>query len=381
MLYWRFAAVYFFYFAIGGALLPYGSLYFQRQGFSPTTISKLMGIFMATRIIAPSAWGWLVYKYAHPVRWTQLAVFLTWFSLTWIFWWQDVWIIALIIGLFSFFWNASLPQIEIITFNQLQHHAHRYSTIRLWGSVGFILTVISLGQILNFLDVWIIPFTMLIMSISLWLSSLSIPELINKNKLDTSYNIDVKSSFKEKFGLFSACFIMNLSHAVYYVFYTSYLMQHGYSSTAISNLWALAVTAEIGLLLIMPKILPIHGPRRILIISFLIASLRWWLIGNFPNVLAILILAQCLHAATFAAFHSSAIYLVYKLFSKQQQNLGQSLYSSLSFGAGGASGSFISGYLWTELGSTVTFEIAAVTAFLGAMVTWIWVSKNNLVIS
>jgi PPP family 3-phenylpropionic acid transporter len=374
MLYWHFAAVYFFYFGIGGVFLPYWTIYLQTQGFSSIVIGNLISVFAATRIIAPGILSWLVHRYKKPIQLAQLATGLMWFSFMWIFYAHDFWNVALIMLLFSFFWHASLPQFEIATLNHLQDNTHMYATIRLWGSIGFVFTVISLGQILEFLETWIIPMTMLIMSVSLWLASLFIPESINVVKQTNSCGI--QNSLVKKIALLAACFMMQASHSVYYVFYTSYLMQHGYSSTIISSLWALGVTIEVGLLLIMPKILQIYGARFVLITSFLLATLRWWLIGNFPNLFTILIIAQCLHAVTFGAFHSSAIYLVHKLFSSEhQQNLGQSLYSSISFGAGGATGSFASGYLWLKLGATNTFTIAAATAFLGAIIAWIWVDN------
>lgn len=367
-LYWQFALLYFFYFAIGGALLPFWTLYLQKQGFNSAAIGKLMSIFMATRIIAPNAWGFLAYRYGQPMRLARIANLLTWCSLLWIFWVQNFFTTALIMALFSFFWHASLPQIEISALNHLHKNIHLYATIRLWGSIGFIVTVISLGQILEQVNIWIIPFTMLILYISLWLISLTIPES-NFVPFNPAISIQHQSnSFIQRLKLLSACFMMQASHATYYVFYTPYLLQHGYSNITISKLWALAVIAEVGLLLIMPKLLLNFGARRILIISLLLAALRWLIIGTSPHILWLLSLAQLLHAATFGTFHAAAIYLIHHYFTGKEQNLGQALYSSLSFGAGGAVGSLISGYLWMYLGATITFTIAAIIALIGAFI-------------
>jgi PPP family 3-phenylpropionic acid transporter len=51
--------------------------------------------------------------------------------------------LALVMALHAFFWHAVLPQFEVITLAHLREQTSRYSQIRLWGSIGFILTVVA----------------------------------------------------------------------------------------------------------------------------------------------------------------------------------------------------------------------------------------------
>ena len=71
--------------------------------------------------------------------------------------------------------------------------------------------------------------------------------------------------------------------------------------------------------------------------------LRWILISQFPETITVMIFAQLLHAASFGLYHACAIQLIHRNFSGRHQGRGQALYSSLSFGAGGAAGSLVSG--------------------------------------
>jgi PPP family 3-phenylpropionic acid transporter len=119
------------------------------------------------------------------------------------------------------------------------------------------------------------------------------------------------------------------------------------------------------------------GARRVLIASISLAVVRWLMIGGFPEHLPVLIAAQTLHAATFGTFHASAIHLVHHYFTGRIQGRGQALYSSVSFGAGGALGSLGSGYLWADAGAAVTFGLSAVAALLGATAAWIWVDRER----
>jgi PPP family 3-phenylpropionic acid transporter len=49
------------------------------------------------------------------------------------------------------------------------------------------------------------------------------------------------------------------------------------------------------------------------------------------------------------------------------------LYSSLSFGAGGAVGSFVSGLGWDTIGSANVYWLAALMALLAFFVTLLWI--------
>ena len=106
--------------------------------------------------------------------------------------------------------------------------------------------------------------------------------------------------------------------------------------------------------------------------SLLLGTLRWVLTGLFPGHLWVILFAQTLHAATFGSFHAAAIHLVHQYFTGRHQGRGQALYSSLSFGAGGALGSLVSGSLWEVPGPLVTFLVAAGFSLTAFAVVWLW---------
>ena len=171
-------------------------------------------------------------------------------------------------------------------------------------------------------------------------------------------------------GFFLAVFLMQASHGPYYAFYSIYMKDHGYTETLIGQLWALGVLAEVGLFVVMHHLLQRFGARRVLIASLALAAARWLLIGGYPDSLVLLAVAQLLHAATFGTFHAASIHLVYHYFRGRHKGRGQALYSSVSFGAGGAVGSLASGYAWEGVGPGMTFGAASVIAALGAVAAW-----------
>jgi PPP family 3-phenylpropionic acid transporter len=130
---------------------------------------------------------------------------------------------------------------------------------------------------------------------------------------------------------------------------------------------------EVLVFLGMHRLLERFGARRVLLASLALAVLRWSLIGTMVDLMAVQVLAQALHAATFGAFHASAIHLAHHFFPGRAQGRGQALYNSLSFGAGGAAGSLLAGWLWTAFTPALTFGVAALAAGLAWCIAWVWV--------
>jgi PPP family 3-phenylpropionic acid transporter len=287
-----------------------------------------------------------------------------------VYWW-----LVVVMVVFSFFWNAALPQFEAITFNYLHQQTHRYSKIRLWGSIGFILTVMLLGPVLDRWGAGVLPHVLLFLFAGIWVSSLAVQERATGTSHGAHESLAKLLKTPAVLALLAVCLLMQMSHGPYYTFYTIYMEDQGYSRTLIGQLWGLGVFAEVLVFLWLPRLVPRIGLRLLLVSSLALACVRWWLVGYFAESLWIMVAAQVLHAATFGVYHASAIQLIHRYFIGRHQGRGQALYSSLSFGAGGAVGSFYSGLTWDSLGPQVTFAIAAVIAFVAMLVAWVWIPK------
>ena len=375
--YWRLSGFYFFYFASLGVLVPYWGLYLQWQGFAAKEIGELTAILLATRIVAPNIWGWIADHRGQRIAIVRFASLAAAIAFSAIFLDNSyIWIAAVML-VFSFFWNASLPQFEATTLQHLGDHHHHYSKIRLWGSIGFIVTVATLGALLEYFDAGIVPYMMLISMGAIWLLSLTVPESSSRHLSLNNQPLSTILKRPEVIAFLSICFLIQVSHGPYYTFYTIYLEHHGYTPSLIGQLWALGVIAEVVIFLFMHRWLPHFGIRKILLVSLLFSTIRWLLIGFFPNSLPLLLFAQLLHAASFGTFHVAAIAWVHHYFVGKNQGRGQALYSSIGFGAGGAIGSLFSGYFWLSPGPTATFSMAAMATLLAFIIGLVWL-KNPI---
>ncbi len=378
MPYWRLSSFYFFYFASLGAMLPFWGLYLQDLGYSALAIGQLMAILQATKIVAPNLWGWLADRTGRGMGIVRLASLLSWLAFATIFVVRGFWDMALVMIVFSFFWNASLPQMEVVTINHLGSRLRRYASIRLWGSIGFILAVLVLGALVEREGSLVVPVVTLGLQVAIWLASLLVFERpVEARAIHEGASVRGILRRPEVAAFLLAGFLMQTSHGVYYAFFSIHLTQAGYASDLIGGLWAWGVVVEVLVFAVMHRLLERFGARRILLVSLALAALRWLLIGAFVTEPAVLILAQVFHAATFGAFHAGAIHLTHHYFTGRLQGRGQALFNSLVYGAGGACGSLGSGWLWSEVGPLATFGASALVAALGLGIAWRWVDRER----
>ena len=368
MIYWRLSGFYLFYFASLGALIPYWSLYLESHDFSVTEIGQLIAILMATKIVAPNIWGWIADRSGQRMAIIRVASLLAAIAFSGVFISHSFWWLALVMTVFSFFWNATLPQFEATTMSHLGDDFHRYSGIRLWGSIGFIITVTGVGTLLDLSGMGLLPMVLMGLFVLIWLSSLTVPESAAGHQPLDQEPLRKVLSRPLVLSLLAVCFLVQASHGPYYAFFSIYMERHGYPTAVIGQLWALGVVAEIGIFLFIPVLLPRFGARKLLIVAVTLTTLRWLLTALYADSLAIIVFSQTLHAASFGLYHAVMIFLIHSLFTGSHQGRGQALYSSVSFGAGGAAGILLSGYLWTEMGPQTMYLMAALTSLCALLV-------------
>jgi len=377
--YWRLSGFYWVYFASLGIVVPYWALYLNSLGFDAKSIGELMSILMVTKIVAPYLWSWIADHNGHCMKIIRIASICSLVAFLGVFLNSSFWWLAMVMLLFSFFWNATLPQFEANTMNYLGEDTHKYSVVRLWGSLGFVVAVILIGSVLDKLGYQLVPISVLLMFVLITVFSFLVNDAPKKTPHADSGSIISVIKQPQVIALLLVCFLMQMSHGPYYTFYSIYLKQFNYSSTALGWLWALGVIAEIILFMFMHKLMPKFGPRTLLIAALALTTLRWLLIGEFVENSLIVIFAQCLHAASFGLYHAVAIELFHRNFKGKLQGRGQALYSAVSFGAGGAIGTLLSGAYWDAYSPQIIFSAAAGVSFAALLIAfkYLTVEKNT----
>ncbi len=361
----RLGGFYFFYFAVIGTLVPYLGPYLDRRGFEPVLIGQLVSILLGMRIVAPGLWAALADRGGRRIGVIRTASVASLLGFAILLTHPGASGIALALALFGFAWSGLLPQYEATTLSHLGDDIHRYGHIRLWGSLGFIVATLSGGWLFAGDDALRLPEVVILVMAVVVAAAWITPEAPAGRHSGESGTLLATLRRPPVLALFAVCVLQLASFGPYYVFFTLYVEEAGYSTRTAGLLWSWGAAAEIVLFLYAPRLLRRYSLSSLMQVAMAATVVRWGLTGLMAENLAVLVFCQTLHFAGFGLFHAVAVVLVHRWFRGRLQGRGQALYSSVGFGVGGAIGSFYSGYAWQSVGPSATFLIAGGLALAG----------------
>ena len=366
---WAFGSFFFLYFAYVGLVSPYASLFFVDRGFSVIEIAVLMSMLQITRIVGPFSWGWLSDYLSNRIGIIRVCACLASLVFLCIFYLQDyigffIWMFVLHTIL-----SSQMPLGETATIHALykdNSFDKRYGRLRLWGSVGFIAMVLFAGELFQRNGIELYPYvgTVILFSLAAITFGLHEPKM-ERRKMVRGELFAVLINPDVRWFLVSG-FFMIFAHASLYVFYSLYLANLGYDKFQIGLFWALGVAAEVLFFYFQNKVLSRIDSEIVLQGAFGIGVVRFILIAFFPTTI-VLMLAQLMHAGTFAAHHSAATKLLQRWFTGPLQARGQAIMATVSYGLGGTIGGLCAGWIWDLFQPRDVFVMSALACGIAGM--------------
>lgn len=357
----RLAAFYCAHFVHGGLFMAYFPLWLAWRGFNAVEIGWVLALPQIMRVFAPAAWGLAADASGRLRALVALSCAGAAAGFAALPFAESFFAVACVIGAASLLSAGALPLVEVITLGALAGQPGRYGPIRLWGSVGFIAAVLAGGAWLDAAPVRLLPWGLLAFAVAALAVALSLPGSgAHAHAGRVAWRLTPAIV-----ALLGAGFCMAAAHGTLYVFLTLHLERTGYSVSAIGVLWTLGVLAEIIVFLYLPQLFRRFALSTLLIASFACAVVRFLALGWLAQALWVIVLAQLLHAATFGAFHAAAVAAVHRVFPAAAHARGQTLFSSVTYGAGGAAGALAAGWLWEAGGPGLAFSLSALAGLGG----------------
>jgi MFS transporter, PPP family, 3-phenylpropionic acid transporter len=359
----RLAAFYCAHFIHGGLFMAYFPLYLAWRGFGAVEIAWVLALPQIMRTFAPAGWGLAADRTGALralVAFSCAGAAAGFAALPFV---ESFAGVTIVIGIASLISAGALPLVEAITLGALAGQPGRYGPIRLWGSVGFIAAVLAGGAWLDVAPVKLLPWPLLVFALLALAVALSLPNGGGRAHAEpASWRLSGPI-----FALLACGFCMAAAHGTLYAFFTLHLERLGYRVTTIGVLWTLGVVAEIAVFLYLPRLFRRFSLSAILVGSFACAVVRFLVLGWLADALWLLVIAQLLHAATFGAFHAAAVAAVHRVFPEAAHARGQTLFSSVTYGAGGAVGALAAGALWQAGGPGLAFSLSALIGLAGLL--------------
>ncbi|HOX88946.1 MAG TPA: MFS transporter, partial [Burkholderiaceae bacterium] len=308
----RLGAFFFAYFALAGLLAPYLPLWFSHRGLTGAEIGVLVAIGQGMRVVGPNLWGWLADHGAQRIRILRatsvaLALSFAGFLVPGGFGW-----LAAVMFALNFFMTAQMPVAEALVATRLRGDpqvARRYGRLRVWGSIGFVVVVLAAGPLFDLVGIAWAPALGLVLTALLVAAAFHVREALPS--AGHAEHVSVRRRLREprvRWFLASAA-LMVFAHGTYYSYFSLYLYQLGYSKAAIGVYWVAGVLLEIVFFYTQGRFFARFGIYPLLAASFVLAVLRFALIGELAAWWWVLLVAQLLHAVTFAVHHSASVLL------------------------------------------------------------------------
>jgi PPP family 3-phenylpropionic acid transporter len=362
----NFALFFFAYYGFIGVFSPYASLYFADKGMTAAQIGVLMSLIQVMRIFGPNLWGWVADHSQRRVLVLRITAVAAITAFSGMFFGQTFAQLFAVMIAINMFTSAQGPLSEALMLSEMRGDLTHYGRVRLWGSVGFILTVTLAGHLLDWQGIDLMPWISLAMLGLVLIASCRMQESPHHQTLHKVPSVMTLMKKPEVIAFFSSTFLMIAAHAALYVFYSLYLSQLGYSNTVIGLMWSLGVVAEIVFFYYQAPLFRRFGIQNLMMASLLTAFARFLMIGFCAQSLYWLLIAQILHAATFGVHHSASVAMLQRWFAGPLQARGQALFISISYGLGGTLGGLILSVLWDTFGAQAVYAAAAGFALAGA---------------
>lgn len=377
-----FAALSASYFAHIGFFNPYLPLWLQEQGLSLFAISLLASVQSATRLAAPYGWGWLSDHTGERVKLLRFAA-ITALLFSFGLWFNPAapasaagmgWI-ALVLLLMFLQTSAMMPMNEAAMAQLVSKggvfDGRLYGRVRLWGSLGFLVTVFAAGAWFETFGMRHLPqwntAMLLAVTLSVW-AIVDHKEAVPAHQEKLPIGPILRQPAVRWF--FASLFFHVLSHMSIYAFLSLYLDALGYSKTMIGILWAIGVVVEVAWFFSQGRWLPKFSLTGWLLLCALTMAARMALTAGLGGFLFILIFAQALHAITFAAHHSVCIALLSHHFPGRLRGRGQALFTVIGYGFPGVLGGVLGGALVASWGLGAVFWACLLVALAAAGCAW-----------
>jgi PPP family 3-phenylpropionic acid transporter len=362
-------AGYFFLFITYGILTPYLQLYLRARGFSPLEIGTLLGVLELAGIAGPIVLGHLADR-GSAYRALLAACLLTPIAAFVPLEMAAGFVPALFcIAVLGFTYRSTVPLLDSLVSRIIPDPARRYGRLRVSGSIGFIAIslLLQLTGIVSGASSLSILLGFASTAVLAGAAAAFIPPAAPSPPLEggqehggTGSGFDLKFWF-----VIAVIFLGRFGIGAYYSFFSLYL-KDTFSLSGVSLIWAIGPLAEIPAVFFSGPLLARMGIRALFLISLAAISVRLTLFIAAPS-LAVVCVAQLLHAFTFGTFHTTSVAYVNLKIPGARRGMGMAIYNAVGIGLPTFLASILGGYILEGHGYVFLFLLYAVVPLAGIL--------------
>nr|WP_205188880.1 MFS transporter [Metabacillus iocasae] len=356
------------FFGIGG-LFPLLSVYLSDVvKLSGTQVGIIMSISPVVMIFAQPLWG-IISDYTQQPRLvltitllcTGIAGFL--FSLT-----TDYYVFVLLSALLAFFQSSLIPISDSITLNYVQKVHGDYGSIRLWGAIGFAISVLTVGRLAEVFGLHVIFYVFAIILVLASYLARYLPK--ESQTMQVRLRDGVSQLVKmPKFVLFLVITFLIFGPIYANNFYFGlYITDIGGTLTGVGLAFLFAAGSEAPFMKVAKAWISRFGMLHILLLSAFISGVRWLFYFMEPPLGAV-------YATTVAQgfsvglFIPAALQYVRDLAPVHVRVTAVSIYAAVGNGLGSWFCTFFGGLILETYTTSTVYGFFGLLTFLGCALT------------
>ena len=365
---WRLSGLYAAVFLVAGTKVPFLPLWLDWRGLTLAEIGIITAAPLFARIAVTPAVGFVADRIGDHRR---VLIVLAWAAFGLLLLLAQATGFAALLALtllIAVAWTSIMPLAETVTMSVVRSKGLDYGRMRLWGSLSFIAASIlggmAIGQAGPAAAVWLMA-----AGAALTVGAAhSLPRpVVAPDAVRAGVGVPIWSQIRPL--ILSRTFLLFLlavgcvqaAHAVFYTFGTVHWRAQGLSATWSGLLWGVGVVAEIGLFAFSGATVRAVGVAALMTAGAIAGVVRWTAMG-FDPPLALLIVLQILHGATYGATHLGAVHYIGSVVPPALAGTAQALYASVTAGIAMGSATLLAGWLYASWGGLAYLGMALLSA-------------------
>ncbi|MDP9699962.1 PPP family 3-phenylpropionic acid transporter [Paenibacillus intestini] len=358
-------------------------LYLQEIGMTKLEIGSLMAIGPFVSLFANPFWGFWSDK-SRNIRIVLMMMMGGTFVLA-----QGVfyapsyaWIYVAMI-FFYFFQSPLFAQTNSLILGYIDGTGQKFGSFRLWGSLGWALTAVAAGPVIDRFGVSSVSIIFACMIAVAFVFSVLLPrQPIASDTPIVTFRRFGKVMFNPYFMIFIGLGVLvSVPNAMNSTFMSLYIVEMGGDKQMVG--WAIFTSSilEVGVFLLLDRLLKRKMSILLgsLILVSLLFALRWQLMALANNPMEVVFI-QLMHSVTFGGYFYVGTQLTMLFIPRPYRSSGQAVYTMAWGGLSGVIAGLFGGWLFQSFGAEVMYNIGVFFSLIGAAgfaIMWLWNRRNG----
>lgn len=367
----------FFYYSLSSIVVSFFPVYFSFKGFNTSQIGVLLGVGTFISILAPPFWGFLADRYNTTKN--ILLLTLTGALLIGYILFQSnlFWVLLFVFVVFNWFMSPIGPLSDSLTFRITAEAKQSFGSIRLFGSVGFAITALLSGWILDRYGFGTTRNVFLFYGIIALLGSVFLKDTTVSSKKITLNGLRRLFQHHDYVRFLVLVLVLSIPHRINDGFLGVYVQSLGGSTQLVGLSWFFATVSEAIFMGLSFRYLKDEKELVLIAAASFLYCVRWAFTALLGSAVGVAYL-QLFHGLTFAVYYLAAFHYVDKIIPEEWKATGQTIFAAVFFGLAGMIGSILGGWVFDHYGGHTLYTSMIVLSGFGLILTLFTIGRRKL---